>query len=61
MVGEGERVNIYPECGKKRTFAGALAWPGWARSGRDEEAALQALLESGPRYTRILTGGSHRV
>lgn len=38
----------------KRTFAGAIDWPGWCRSGRDEQSALQALFEYGPRYTRIL-------
>jgi len=30
--------------GKKKTFAGALDWPGWCRSGRDEQDALQALI-----------------
>lgn len=47
---------IYLEIGKKRTFAGAVAWPGWCRSGRDETAALQALLDSAPRYARVLHG-----
>src|SRR5512145_1085578 len=47
-------IDVYLEIGKKRTFAGALDWPGWCRSGRDEEAALQALLEYGPRYARLL-------
>jgi hypothetical protein len=31
-----------------------MDWPGWCRSGRDEEAALQALFEYGPRYARVL-------
>src|SRR6185503_13326111 len=44
----------YLEVGAKRTFACALDWPGWARSGRDEEAALAALLESAPRYARVV-------
>lgn len=38
----------------KRTFAGAIDWPGWCRSGRDEQSALQALFEYGPRYARVL-------
>ena len=37
-------------------FAGALDWPGWCRSARDEPAALQSLLDYGPRYARVLMG-----
>ncbi|MBE7551450.1 MAG: hypothetical protein HS126_10295 [Anaerolineales bacterium] len=48
------KIDVYLEIGQKRTFAGAIDWPGWCRSGRDEAAALQALLDSGPRYARIL-------
>ena len=48
------KIKVYFEKGEKRTFAGALDWPGWCRSGRDEESALQALLEYGPRYARVL-------
>ncbi len=47
-------IDVYLEIGKKRTFAGAIDWPGWCRSGGDEEAALQALFDYGPRYARIL-------
>jgi hypothetical protein len=48
------KVEVYLEVGQKRTFAGALNWPGWCRVGRDENAALQALLDYGPRYARVL-------
>lgn len=51
-----KKFDVYLEIGKKRTFAGALDWPGWARSGRDEASALQALCDYGPRYARILQG-----
>jgi hypothetical protein len=44
------------ETGEKRTFAGAIDWPGWCRSGRDEPAALRALLDYGPRYEAALRG-----
>jgi hypothetical protein len=37
-------------------FAGALAWPGWCRNGRDETAALDALASYAPRYARALRG-----
>ena len=55
MTGVSNQVEIYLEIGSKRTFAGALDWPGWCRSGRDEDSALQALLEAGPRYGRVLS------
>jgi hypothetical protein len=49
-------VAVYLEAGKKRTFAGAIDWPGWCRKGRNETEALSALLEYGGRYGRILSG-----
>ena len=51
-------INLdgYLEIGQKRVFAGALDWPGWCRSGRDEASALQALCDYGPRYARIFQG-----
>ncbi|MBV9324869.1 MAG: hypothetical protein JO352_13895 [Chloroflexi bacterium] len=43
-------TDVYLEVGDKRVFACAFDWPGWCRSGRDEEAALNALGEYLPRY-----------
>lgn len=54
MTRSSERFEVYLELGQKRVFAGALNWPGWCRSGRDEVSALQALFEYGPRYARAL-------
>lgn len=48
------KINVYLEIGKIRTFAGALDWPGWCRSGRDEVSALQALIDYGPRYAAVM-------
>lgn len=56
MAHSTSAIKVYIEAGKKRTFAGALAWPGWCRAGRDEAAALQALVDAGPRYSRALHG-----
>ena len=50
----GKLTAIYLEVGAKRAFACAVDWPGWARSGRDEETAIAALLESAPRYAKIV-------
>lgn len=49
-----EPIAVYLEIGKKRILAGARDWPGWCRGGRDEVAAIQALMEYGPRYERVL-------
>ena len=51
-----DRIDVYLEIGKKRTFAGAIDWPGWCRSARDEGSALQALVDYAPRYARVLHG-----
>ena len=48
------KIRVYLETGQKRTFAGAIDWPGWCRGGRDEESALQALFDYGSRYARVL-------
>jgi hypothetical protein len=54
MAHRANQTEVYVEIGQTRTFAVALDWPGWCRSGRDEAAALQALYEYGPRYARAL-------
>lgn len=49
-------TDVYVEVGSKRAFAGAIEWPGWCRSARDETAAIQALLAYAPRYAEALRG-----
>ena len=49
----GEQA-VYLEVGDKRVFAGAIDWPAWARSGRDEDTALETLFAYAPRYARVL-------
>ncbi len=49
--------KIFLETGKKKTFAGALDWPGWCRSGSGPDSALQALVDYGPRYAQVLQIG----
>jgi hypothetical protein len=48
------KIDVYFEIGKKKTFAGAIDWPGWSRSGGDEASALQGLFDYGPRYAHVL-------
>ena len=47
-------IRVYIEVGRKRTFAGAIDWPGWCRMGSDESSALLALFEVGPRYAAVM-------
>ena len=54
MARASKPVDVYLEIGEKRIFAGAIDWPGWSRSGRDEESALQALFDYAPRYATVL-------
>lgn len=49
-----DSVPIYLEIGKKRVFACALEWPGWARAGSSEAAAVQALFDYTPRFASAL-------
>ncbi len=49
-------VRVSLEIGRRRTFAAALDWPGWARSGRSEDDALAALRAYAPRYEPVARG-----
>ena len=37
----------------KKVFASALDWPGWARSGKSAEAAIEALIAYASRYEPV--------
>jgi len=45
-----DRIAVYLESGARRTFAVAVEWPGWARSGKTADEALATLLAYAPRY-----------
>jgi hypothetical protein len=49
------KIKVIIEVGKRRTIACAIDWPGWCRSGRDENLALDALIHYGPRYAKVLS------
>jgi hypothetical protein len=53
-------TEVYVEVGQKRVFACAYDWPGWCRSGRDEDAALQALSDYWPRFAAVVRHASLR-
>ena len=46
-------VPVYLEVGARRVFAGALEWPGWIRSAKTEDQALDALAAAAPRYAPV--------
>jgi len=48
-------IRVVVEAGSKRVFASAVDWPGWARSGRDEAAAFEALLLHATRYAKVVS------
>jgi hypothetical protein len=52
-AGRSKPTAVYLEIGRRRVFAGALDWPGWCRSGKTEEAALEALAAYAPRYAPV--------
>jgi hypothetical protein len=53
MTAADGAVRVCVETGRRLTFASALDWPGWSRSGRGEEAAIEALRAYAPRYLPV--------
>jgi hypothetical protein len=49
------RIEVAVEAGDKKAFASALDWPGWSRSGKTEEAAVESLLAYAARYAPVAT------
>ena len=49
------RIAVVVEVTAKRSFASATDWPGWTRSGRTPEAALESLAAYGDRYRVVAT------
>jgi hypothetical protein len=49
-----EPLAVYLEVTRKRTFAGAIEWPGWCRAGKTEEEALDALVAYCDRYGEVM-------
>jgi len=47
-------LGIYLETTPKRTFATAIDWPGWSRSAKTPEAAVESLLAYRDRYAAAI-------
>jgi hypothetical protein len=51
--GSSGTIAVSIEAADKKTFAKAVDWPGWARSGKTEALALEALAATAPRYAVV--------
>jgi hypothetical protein len=47
------RVEVTVEAIDKKVFVSALEWPGWSRSGKTEELAVESLLGHARRYAKV--------
>ena len=48
-----KRIVISIEAAQKKAFATAVDWPGWSRSGKSEQLAIEALLSYADRYAPV--------
>lgn len=48
-----EPLALALEAGAKKVFASALEWPGWSRSARTPDEAIERLLAYAPRYAPV--------
>jgi hypothetical protein len=46
-------TSVALETGARSVFASALDWPGWSRSAKSEDQALEALARYAPRYAVV--------
>ncbi len=47
------RIDIAEEAAPKKVFVWAVDWPGWCRSGKDRDLAIESLLDHADRYARV--------
>jgi hypothetical protein len=46
-------IKVTIEATARKAFARAIDWPGWSRSGKTEELALEALADAASRYAAV--------
>src|SRR5687768_13079502 len=54
FTSERMSIDVYLEIGPRKTFACATDWPGWCRSGKGEDEALEALESYADRYAAVM-------
>ncbi len=57
----GSQIQVVIEVTPKRAFASAFDWPGWVRSGRTPEAALEALAAYSNRYQAVAAAAGMKL
>ncbi len=58
MTTSERSIDVTIEAVDRKVFASAVDWPGWSRSGKTEDLALEALVAYAPRYAAI-AGRAH--
>ncbi|WP_225154169.1 hypothetical protein, partial [Bradyrhizobium sp. NBAIM08] len=48
-----DRIDIGEEVTSKKTFVWAIDWPGWCRSGKDRDLAIESLIDHADRYALV--------
>ena len=48
-----KKIAVSIEAAEKKAFATAVDWPGWSRSGKTEELAIEALASYADRYAPV--------
>jgi hypothetical protein len=49
----GKSIAVSIEAADKKSFATAIDWPGWSRSGKTEALAIEGLAEHADRYAAV--------
>jgi len=57
----GSHIEVVVEAAPKRSFASAVDWPGWCRSGRTRDSAVEALAAYATRYEAIAATAGLRL
>ena len=47
------KLDLGAEVSPKKTFVWAIDWPGWCRSGKDRDLAIEAFLAARGRYAKV--------
>lgn len=47
-------IKVWLEVGRRKSFAGAVQWPGWARAGKTTDLALENFVTYGRRYAMVM-------
>jgi hypothetical protein len=54
------KVKVAIESADKKSFATAVDWPGWSRSGKTDELAIEALVAYAARYAPIASAAGEK-